>query len=51
LGMLAGAVTKDPEAANAALYIILVPMMLLSGVFYPLTSLPTYLQYVAHALP
>jgi ABC-2 type transport system permease protein len=51
LGMLAGTLTKDPEAANAVLYIIIVPMMLLSGVFYPLTSLPTYLQYVAHVLP
>jgi ABC-2 type transport system permease protein len=50
-GMLVGAVTKDPEAANALLYIIIVPMMLLSGVFYPLTSMPTYLQYVAHVLP
>jgi ABC-2 type transport system permease protein len=51
LGMLAGTLTKDPEAASAVLYIIIVPMMLLSGVFYPLTSMPTYLQYVAHVLP
>ena len=51
LGMLAGTLTKDPEAANGVLYIIVVPMLLLSGVFYPLTSLPTYLQYVAHVLP
>jgi ABC-2 type transport system permease protein len=51
LGMLAGTLTKDPEAANAVLYIIIVPMMLLSGVFYPLASMPTYLQYAAHALP
>ena len=51
LGMLAGTLTKDPEAANSVLYIIITPMMLLSGVFYPLTSLPTYLQYVAHVLP
>jgi ABC-type multidrug transport system permease subunit len=33
------------------MYIIIIPMMLLSGVFYPLTSLPMYLQYVAHVLP
>jgi len=51
LGMLAGTLTKDPEAASAVLYIIIVPMMLLSGVFYPLTSMPMYLQYVAHLLP
>jgi ABC-2 type transport system permease protein len=51
LGMLAGTLTKDPEAANAVLYIVIVPMMLLSGVFYPLTSMPAYLQYVAHILP
>jgi ABC-2 type transport system permease protein len=51
LGMLAGTLTKDPEAANAVLYVIIVPMMLLSGVFYPLTSMPTYLQYAAHVLP
>jgi ABC-2 type transport system permease protein len=51
LGMLAGTLAKDPETANGLLYIIITPMMLLSGVFYPLTSLPTYLQYVAHVLP
>jgi len=51
LGMLAGTLTRDPAAANAMMYIIIIPMMLLSGVFYPLTSLPTYLQYVAHVLP
>jgi len=51
LGMLAGTLTKDPEAANGVLYIIIIPMLLLSGVFYPLASLPTYLQYVAHVLP
>ena len=51
LGMLAGTLTKDPEAANTLLYLIVIPMMLLSGVFYPLTSLPIYLQYVAHILP
>jgi len=51
LGMLAGTLTKDPEAANGVMYIIIIPMLLLSGVFYPLTSLPTYLQYVAHFLP
>jgi ABC-2 type transport system permease protein len=49
--MLVGTVAKDTEAATAALYVILIPMMLLSGVFYPLTALPTYLQYVAHVLP
>ncbi|HMK94787.1 MAG TPA: ABC transporter permease [Candidatus Limnocylindrales bacterium] len=51
LGMLAGTLTKDPAAANTMMYIIIIPMMLLSGVFYPLTSLPIYLQYVAHILP
>ncbi len=51
LGMLAGTLTKDPESANTILYLILIPMMLLSGVFYPVTSLPLYLQYVAHVLP
>jgi len=51
LGMLAGTLTKDPEAASAVGYVILMPMMLLSGVFYSLTAMPTYLQYVAHVLP
>jgi ABC-2 type transport system permease protein len=51
LGMLTGTVMKSGEAGSVAEYVIIVPMMLLSGVFYPLTSMPTYLQYVAHALP
>jgi ABC-2 type transport system permease protein len=51
LGMLTGTVMKSGEAGSVAEYIIIVPMMLLSGVFYPLTSMPMYLQYVAHVLP
>jgi ABC-2 type transport system permease protein len=51
LGMLVGTVTKNTESASVVGNVISFPMMFLSGTFFPLSFMPTYLQYVAHALP
>jgi ABC-2 type transport system permease protein len=51
LGMLAGSVAKTPESAAVLGNIITFPMMFLSGTFFPVSSFPTGLQTVAHALP
>jgi ABC-2 type transport system permease protein len=51
LGMLVGTVTKNTESASVVGNIISFPMMFLSGTFFPLTFMPTYLQYVARVLP
>ncbi|MDR0492629.1 MAG: ABC transporter permease [Nitrososphaerota archaeon] len=51
LGMLVGIVTKNPETAGVIGNIVTFPMMFLAGTFFPISSMPTYLQTVAHVLP
>ncbi len=51
LGMLVGTVTKNVETASVVGNIITFPMMFLSGTFFPISLMPTYLQSVAHVLP
>jgi len=51
LGMLVGTVTKDPETAGIIGNIVTFPMMFLSGTFFPISIMPTYLQNIAHILP
>ena len=51
LGMLVGTVTKSPETAGVIGNIVTFPMMFLSGTFFPISSMPEYLQTVAHVLP
>jgi ABC-2 type transport system permease protein len=51
LGMLVGTVTKSQESAGVIGNIITFPMMFLSGTFFPVASMPTYLQNIAHVLP
>jgi ABC-2 type transport system permease protein len=51
LGMLVGTVTKNPETAGVIGNIVTFPMMFLSGTFFPISIMPTYLQTIAHVLP
>lgn len=51
LGMLVGTVTKNPETAGVIGNIITFPMMFLAGTFFPISSMPGYLQTFAHILP
>ncbi|MDR2699587.1 MAG: ABC transporter permease [Nitrososphaerota archaeon] len=51
LGMLVGTVTKNPETAGVIGNIVTFPMMFLAGTFFPIDSMPGYLQSVAHVLP
>jgi ABC-2 type transport system permease protein len=51
LGMLVGTVTKSPETAGVIGNIVTFPMMFLAGTFFPITSMPAYLQSFAHVLP
>ncbi len=51
LGMLVGTVTKSVESASVLGNIITFPMMFLSGTFFPIATMPTYLQSFAHVLP
>ncbi|MCJ2533442.1 MAG: ABC transporter permease [Candidatus Thermoplasmatota archaeon] len=51
MGMLLGVVVKDPESGAAAANAIGFPMMFLSGAFFPLEIMPSYLQTVAKVIP
>ncbi len=51
LGMLVGTVTKNPETAGVIGNIVTFPMMFLAGTFFPISSMPDYLQMFAHVLP
>lgn len=51
IGLLAGAVSKTPEAATAVANLIVLPMAFLSGAFFPLESSPGWLRAVSDILP
>jgi ABC-2 type transport system permease protein len=51
LGMLVGTVSNSPESASVVGNLVTFPMMFLSGTFFPVQSMPAYLQAVAHVLP
>jgi len=51
IGMILGGVIKDVEAANGAGSAIAFPMMFLSGAFWPLEMMPSYMQSIAKCLP
>src|SRR2546429_7340406 len=51
LGMLVGTVSKSVESAAVVGNLVTFPMMFLSGTFFPVNTMPQYLQTVAHVLP
>ncbi len=51
LGMLVGMVSKSVESAAVVGNLITFPMMFLSGTFFPVATMPAYLQNIAHVLP
>jgi ABC-2 type transport system permease protein len=51
IGLLAGAISKTPEAAAGFANFIVLPMAFLSGTFIPLDQAPEWIQGVALALP
>jgi ABC-2 type transport system permease protein len=51
LGMLVGTSSNTPESAAVVGNLITFPMMFLSGTFFPVASMPPYLQTIAHVLP
>ncbi|KQM12315.1 hypothetical protein AOA80_02980 [Methanomassiliicoccales archaeon RumEn M1] len=51
IGMIISQFVKDEEVAGTAAGAITFPMMFLSGSFFPLESMPEYLQAFAQVLP
>jgi lipooligosaccharide transport system permease protein len=51
MGLVMTALAKSYDFFMYWFTLVLTPMMLLSGVFYPLTNMPGWLQAIANALP
>ncbi len=51
LGMLVGTGSKSVESSAVVGNLVTFPMMFLSGTFFPVSTMPAYLQTLAHVLP
>ena len=51
LGLLVAAKSKTIEEISYPQYLLIFPMFLFCGVFFPLTNLPAYIQWLAWTLP
>jgi lipooligosaccharide transport system permease protein len=51
LGLVVNAIAKGYDFFTYYFTLVLTPMIFLSGVYYPVTQLPGWLQNVAHLLP
>jgi len=51
LGILITSVARDEQTATMAMMTLMFPMMFLSGVFFPIQQMPTFMQYIAWSLP
>ena len=51
LGMFISTVSKTKMEANQLFFVFLIVIVLLSGIFIPLDSMPFYLQFLANLLP
>ncbi|MCD1294202.1 hypothetical protein CUJ83_04230 [Methanocella sp. CWC-04] len=51
LGMTVAFLSEDNESANAAAFAITIPLMLISGSFYPIDQLPCMLFFIAAFSP
>ncbi len=51
LGMCFTAMVKNIEVFNLPIFLLITPMFLFSGVFFPIESLPIWAQYAAKVMP
>jgi ABC-2 type transport system permease protein len=51
LGIVITSFTKDQETAQMLMMTLMFPMMFLSGVFFPIQSMPWYMQDISKFLP
>ncbi len=51
IGLLAGLLTKEENSASLIGNVIFYPLLFLSGVFFPISDMPAFLQVVSEFLP
>jgi ABC-2 type transport system permease protein len=51
IGMIVGTLAKSDEQADAAPWIFIVPLAMISGAWWPAEQMPKAIQYIAQAFP
>jgi len=51
LGILVSAIASEQETATQILFMFQLPMLFLSGVFFPIQQMPKIMQYISKAIP
>jgi ABC-2 type transport system permease protein len=51
VGVLVGSYAKNEESANGLAQLLVLPMSLMSGAFFPLDNAPDWLQTIGHVMP
>ncbi|MGO8684841.1 MAG: ABC transporter permease [Thermoleophilia bacterium] len=51
LGFAIASVSKNQEAAQAVMQVVQMPMMFLSGIFFPMDNAPAWIQPIVKAMP
>ena len=51
MGFAIGSIVSNPETGDAVSNVITNPMMFLSGVFFPVAAMPSFVQVIARVLP
>lgn len=51
IGNAVGSLARDPEAASAVANVVYFPMMFLSGTFFPIEVMPSFVQSISAVLP
>ena len=51
MGFAIGSVVSNPETGDAVSNVITNPMMFLSGTFFPVSAMPSFVQAIARVLP
>lgn len=51
MGFAIGSVVSEPETGDAVSNVITNPMMFLSGTFFPVSAMPSFVQAIARVLP
>jgi ABC-2 type transport system permease protein len=51
LGFALASLSKDVNSANAVMQVVQMPMMFLSGIFFPMDNAPAWIQPVVKAMP
>jgi len=50
-GFAVASLANSPDGAQPVLQVILLPLQMISGIYFPMSQLPEWLQHVGNAFP